>query len=224
MDVTNGWYYPSNTSLKLTAKEFFWNWSSSNIYNFRPPLMRNPGIKWRQCHIIWYFLSRYFSNCICISQLLRLSLLECHEMSRNIFKELKVTHLIWHPTDIIFPISTNLPPIYELWICCSSSKSPKKYGTTTLPITNPIIWYILHAKLICNIDWSHTKIVHTNDFEMTKFHIHNILINLTIDFLLDGSPLEIVIQSWNNVHWLCVIYTTWNHIWKCCITLHNRQF
>ena len=41
--------------------------------------------------------------------------------------------------------------------------SPKKYVTPSLSIIYPMIWYILHAKVICNIDWSHSKIVHIND-------------------------------------------------------------
>ena len=165
--------------------------------------MRYPGIKWRQCHIIWYFLSRCCSKCISISWLLRFPLLDCHEMSRQRFEELKVTHLIWHPIHLVSLSSTTPPPIYEVCIFHSSSKYPNKYRPPPLPITNPIIWSILHANLIFTIDWSHTKMLHMNDIETIKFHVHSLLLNFTADCLLDGIPPDILIHSWNNVHCIC---------------------
>ena len=172
--------------------------------------MRYPGIKWSKWHIILSFLSRFFRNCRCIFQLLKFPLLEFHEMSRQIFEELKVTHLIWHPIHIVFLRSTNCFPIYNLCIFRSSSKSPKKYGPPPLTITHPIIWSILHANLIYKIDWSHPKIVHMNDIETMKYHVHILLLNFTVDFLPGGGPFDILSHRWNNVHsiFLSILYTS----------------
>ena len=186
--------------------------------------MRHPGIKWRQWNIIWYFLSRWYRNWRCIYQLLKFTLLKCHEMSRQRFKELEVTCLIWNPIHLASLSSTNCFPIYEVFICRSSSKSSNKSRPPTLPITNPMIWYILHAKLICNIDWSHPKIIHMNDIETMKCHVHSLLLNFTVYFILDWIPINSVRQSWNNVHWICAIKTTLKCICTCCVTLHNRHF
>ena len=130
-------------------------------------------------------------------QMLWFTLLGCHETSRQIFKELKVTHLIWHLIHLVSLSLMNCFPIYEVCISCSPSKSPKKYGPPPFPITHPTFLSVLHVNLICNVDWSHHRIVHMNDIETTKCHFHSLLLNFTVDFLLHGIPLGIFSHSWN---------------------------
>ena len=177
-----------------------------------------------QWHIIQYFISRWYINCRCISQLLRFPLLEFHETSRQRFKELKVTHLMWHPIHLVSLSLINYFPIYEVCICCRSSNTLNKYVPPTLPITHPLIWYIFHEKLICNIDWSHPKILHMNDIETMKFHVHSLLLNFTVDFILNGSPIDFLSHSWDNVRCICVTNTIFKHIRTYCVTLHNCHF
>ena len=133
-----------------------------------------------------------------------------------------MTHLIWHPIHLFSLSSTNCFPIYELFICRIYSKSSKKYVPSPLHITHPMIWYILHVKLICNIDWSHPKILHINEIETMKCHVHSILLNCTVDFFIDGIPHDIASHSWKNVHCICAINNTRKHIWTCCVTFHHR--
>ena len=87
-----------------------------------------------------------------------------------------------------------------------------------------MIWSILHVNLIWSIDWYHHKILLMNVIETIKYHVHSLLINFTVEFLLGVGPLYIVRHSWNDVHWLFVINTTCKHICKCCITLHHHHF
>ena len=148
--------------------------------------MRHPGIKLRQSHIIY--------------QLFPLPLLGFNDISRQSFEELKVNHIIWNPIHLISIGSINCFPVNETCNCRNSSKSTNKNGPPSPPITHPKIWSIYHAKLICNIEQSHTKIVHMNDIETMKFHVHNLLISFTIEFILGGSPLDIYRHRWNNVH------------------------
>ena len=97
-------------------------------------------------------------------------------------------------------------------------------GSFPLPIKHPMIWSILHAKLIYNINWSHTKILHMNDIDRMKCHVYSILFNLTVDFIFDGSALEMFSHSWNNVHCIFIINTTFKHIYTCFVTLHRHHF
>ena len=145
------------------------------------------------------------------------------EINRQRFDKLKVTHLILHRIHLVYLRLTIFFSIYEGCICHSSSKSPKKYIPPPLPMTYPMIWYILHEKWIFNIDWSHPKIVHMNDIETMKYHVHSILLNFTVYHFLDGVLLDIFSHSLNNSHWIFVIKTTCNHIWICCITLNHSQ-
>ena len=135
-----------------------------------------------------------------------------------------MTRLIWHPINIVSLSSTIFFPIYEVFFCCISSKSTKKYGPPPLPITHPIICSIFHVKLVYNIDWSHPKILHMNDIETMKFHVHSLLLNFTVDFILNGSPIDFLSHSWDNVRCICVTNTIFKHIRTYCVTLHNCHF
>ena len=135
-----------------------------------------------------------------------------------------MTHLIWHLIHLVSLILTNYFPIYEVCIFPSSSNSPNKYVPPPLPIKHPMIWSIFHAKLIWNINWYHPKTVHMNDNEKMRFHVHSLLLNFTVYFLLDRIPLFIVSYSLNNVHWIFVINNICKHILTCCVTLYNCHF
>ena len=135
-----------------------------------------------------------------------------------------MTHIIWHPIHIASLSSTNGFTMYEVCSFCRYYKSPKKYVPPPLTITHPMIWSIFYVNFICNIDWSHPKILHMNDIEKIKCHIHSLLLYFTLYFLLGGIPLDIVIHSLNNVRCICVINTKCKHIWTCCVNLHHRHF
>ena len=72
---------------------------------------------------------------------------------------------------------------------------PKEIWTTTTSYytSNDLVY--ITCKLLCNTNGSHPKIVHMNDIDTIKFHVHSLLLNFTVDFIIDGITLGIISHS-----------------------------